>query len=435
MNNNEWDELLKLRDKAGLSAKTNSRLTRLEDLIAYTRYLATYTQEERDGLIAQFKELSEQEQQELWARATYRTNPAFFHLTDAEVDRLDEARKKLPFHERARLLCNLILSWAGTAWLDLGEVFDAIIELDDKSSTERETRPYAHLSFRHVSRMRVETVDILESMRKDPAAIAHPAIAFAIYHWQQVIYTRRVIERDDITSRGELGRFFADEYDGGRDVRSAERNLKEISETLYDAAEKRAIPVESALALKMQQYGLLGSDDEKGTVVYKAWDTLKADFIRGCVGPEEVLEKLHRELVEFEPRSVSSYRLITANRVMEFLTDSGGKGGSRFVWFNEAGNSARPRWIVFRNAFAAWFFDLDQSTIQEYLERAAKQDVVFDNVYRPSMTYPTTTVSLILHHILKTPLIAVREPVWVDASIVGLPGLEEAIKRAVSDAE
>jgi hypothetical protein len=206
MNNDEWDELLKLRGKAGLSAKTHSRLARLEDLIAYTRYLDTYTQEEKDRLVAQFKELSEQEQQELWARATYKTKPIFFHLTDAEVERLGEARKKLPFHERARLLGNLILSSARIAWLDLGEVFFAIIELDDKSSPERETRPHAHLSFRHVSRMRVETVDILESVRKDPAAIAHPAIAFAIYHWQQVIYTRRVIEREDITSRGELFR-------------------------------------------------------------------------------------------------------------------------------------------------------------------------------------------------------------------------------------
>jgi hypothetical protein len=352
MNNDEWDALLKLREKAGLSAKTNSSLQRLEDLIAYTLYLDTYTQEEKDRLLAQFRELSEQKQQDLLARATYRTNPVLFHLTDAEVARLAEARQGLSFHDRARLLCNLILTAAGTAWLDLGEVFDAIIELDDKSSPERETRPYAYLSFRRVSRMRVETVDILESVRKDPAAVAHPAIAFAIYHWQQVIYTRRVIEREDITSRGELGQLFNDVFGGGRDVRSAERNLKAISETLYNAAHRRAIPVESALALKMQQYGLLGTE-EKGTVVYKVWDTLKADFIRKAVGTEEVLEKLEPKLLELEESLIGSYRPITTNRMMEFLKDSGEKGGRRFVWLNEDGNSTRPRWKVFRNAFAA----------------------------------------------------------------------------------
>jgi hypothetical protein len=434
MNNNEWDALLKLRDKAGLSAKPSSRLPRLENLIAYTRYLNTYTQEEKDDLLAQFKELSEQEQNDLWAHATYRTNPAFFHLTDAEVERLEESRKKLPFHDRARLLCNLILSAAGIAWLDLGEVFFAYIELDDRSSPERVTRPYAHLYFRHVSRMRVETIDILKSVRNDPVTVAHPAIAFAIYHWQQVIYTKRVIEREDITSRGGLGRAFKDIYGGGRDVRSAVSNLKAISETLYDAAEKRAIPLESALALNMQQYGLLGSDD-KATVVYKAWDTLKADFIRKAIGPEEVLEKLEVVLREFEKRPVRSYRPITTNRMMEFLKDSGARSGRRFVWLNEDGNSVRPRWLVFRNAFAAWFFDLDQSTIQEYLERAKKQHVVFDDVYQPSMIYPTTHVDSILRHLLTNPLVAVREPVWVDASDIGFPGVEKAIKKASSDTD
>lgn len=200
MTDEQWDELLKLRSKARLEAKTDSRLTRLEDLIAYKRYLDTYTEEELELLLAKFNELSGQEQQDLWHRATNKTNPNFFHLTHEEVERLGEARKKLSFHDRAQLLCGLIMSAAGTAWIDLGEVFKATIEIDDKSSPARLKRPYAHLSFCHVSRMRVETIDIIESVRKDPTAIAHPAIAFAIYHWQRVIYTRRVIEREDITS-------------------------------------------------------------------------------------------------------------------------------------------------------------------------------------------------------------------------------------------
>lgn len=433
MDEEQWADLLKMRDKAGLLAKTDYRFTRLEDFIAYTNYLETYTQEEKDHILAQLNELSPQEKLDLWNRATNKTNPAFFHLTFEEMEKLRAARKGLSFHERARLLSNLILTATGTAWLDLGEVFDAIIEIDDRSSPERETRPYVHIYFTDHYRRRVETIDIIGAVKNDPMAIGHPAIAFAVYHWQQVIYTKRVIERQDITSRDTLGRSFKDLFGGGRDVRSAESNLMAISQTLYDAAKERMIPLESSFALNMQWCGLL--PEGEGSVVYKAWEKLKAEGIGKLDDPDKILKKLEPELIAHERVLKRARQPIYANRVMEFLQDDGEKGGKRFVGLDKDGNSPRPRWVVFRNAFAAWFFDLDQSAVQKYLERARKQDVAVNEVYEPSMVYPKTTVARILHYLLTRPLVTVREPVLLNESDIEMDDIEEAIKKLHPDTE
>lgn len=430
MNSNEWDELFKLRDKAGLTPKINNQLSRLEDFIAYDRYLKTYTQEEKDSFINQLNELSDEEKQELWIRATNRTHSGFFHLTNEEVEKLGKARKSLSFHERARLLQGLIRTAAGTAWLDLGEVFNANIEIDDRSSLERESRPYAHIYFSDFSKAHVETIDILESIRNNLTALGHPAIMFAIYHWQRVIYMRRVIEREDATSRDEWGRFFKEEYRGGRDVRSATNNLKAISETLYDYAEKRAIPLESAFALRMQQCGLLGPD-EKNTLVYKAWDILNSEFFNKAGAPKKVLENLESELLSLERVSQLDGWAIYTSRVMEFLNGP----GSKFTWFDENGNSPRRKWVGFRNAFAAWYFDLAQTSVQHYLEKASKQNVVVDELYEPSMIYPTTTVYRILHYLFENPLTAAREPVVVNDRDIELGSLEAAIVKALTSPE
>ncbi len=198
MTDEEFNELLGLRNKARLT-QNEHQLSRLQDLLACTRYLETYTQEEKDSLIAQFRELSPQEQLELLNRS-YRSNPNFFNLSEEERERLAAARKELSLHQRARLSDIYLHTAAGIAWLDLGEVSNTFIEIDDKSSPDRETRPYAHVYFSDHWRMRVETIDILETVKNDPTAVGHPAVVFAIYHWQRVIYTRRVIERPDVTS-------------------------------------------------------------------------------------------------------------------------------------------------------------------------------------------------------------------------------------------
>jgi hypothetical protein len=328
MTDDEFNELMELRTKVRLTPDYHP-LSRLSEFLALQRYLSTYTKEEIESLLAQSEELPAEEQQELLDRG-YGQNPNFFNLSEEERAKLDAARKKLTLSQRALLSDVFIDTAAGSAWLDIGKVSNTFIQLDDKSSKERETRPYVHIYLSDHFHRRVETIDILESVNNDPLAVGHPAIVFAIYHWQRVIYTRRVIGRRDITFNDEWRLDFMDEFRGGRDVRSAENNLKAISETLYDAAEKRAIPVESALALKMQECNLLGPN-ERDTVVYKAWETLKGDFIRQAAGADEVLQKIEPEIEAFEAGNDTGLWRIRVGRVMAFLQDSSEKGGRRFV--------------------------------------------------------------------------------------------------------
>jgi hypothetical protein len=387
------------------------------------------------SLNKQLDELPEDERQALYERATKKTNPNFFHLTHSEMEKLQAARQELSMHERGELLSNLILTATGTAWLDLGNVFDAQIQIDDNSSPERNSRPYAYISFRHINRRHVETVDILESVKTNPASIGHPAIVFAIHHWQRVIHAKRVVERDDITSRDETWRSFKQAFSGEREVKIAERNLEAIGKNLLKGAKSGAISKEAALAIKLELFGLRLEDTN--SILYKAWERLEAKYIDPTDEPEQTLAKLKDDLLVFEsqPYIVTKTRRISAERVSEFLQEQGEKGGRRYIGSNQEGNSLRPSWKVFRNAFAAWFFDLEQSSVQEYLEKAVKENVNIDDVYQYSWASPRTLVARIFHYLLTNQLVMARTPVTISESSIGYRGLEEAIEEALRGAQ
>jgi hypothetical protein len=406
MTDGEWDDLLKLRNKALLSEQIDNSLQRLENFLCYSNYLSSFSQDEKNRLLHQFSELSDQEKQDLWHRATNRTGSAFFHLTQEEIDKLLTARKTLSFHERAQLSDRLILTAAGTAWLDLGDVFEAqieIIEIDDNSSPERASRPHARISFYPHTQNHVQIIDIIESVKNNPLAIGHPAIMYAIYNWQQVIHAKRVIERDDVTSRDEIGQVAKQVFGGGREVEIAKRNLKRISQVLVEGANKRALSKEAAFAANVELLGLglEGTD----SFLHKAWERLAGDFV------EKVLEKIETELRALERLGeVNTPGRIPISRVMGFLKDGGQKGGRKFVAYNEEGVSSRPAWKVFRNAFLAWFYDLEQGSVQQYLEDAAKTDIDVDNIFQPTFNNPITTVHRIWQHVLEIPLTIISEP-------------------------
>jgi type I restriction enzyme S subunit len=394
--------------------------------------LSRFTPTEREQFDAQFNGLSEQEREDITSRVVKKTNPNFFHLTDEEVEKLKAARKDMSFHERARLLSNLILTAAGTAWLDLGNIFEASIEIDDSSSPDRWKQPYAYIYFPKSLSGRVETVDILKSVRTNPTCIGHPVIVFAIYHWQRVIYTKRVLERDDVTYRGEIGESFKLIF-GGQEVENALKNLEAISKALFAGAKKRAIPNEAALAIRMDTYGML---EDEGTILVKAWESLEGKNIRECPTFKQILAKVEADLLDFEgrPHEDSKSRRIQVSRIIEFLKKGGKKGGKAFVGFDEDGNSRRQSWKVFRNAFAAWFFDLSQSsTIQEYLERAGKQEVLTGEMYQRTFSLPQTKTSSVLYYLFVSQLVMAREPVIVHEAEVRNKGIAKAIEDALSN--
>lgn len=432
MNDEEWAELLKLREKANLSPKTDYRFQSLENYLSAIYTLNLYSQEQKEKFAVQFNELSEQDKQDITHRVTNKTNSNFFHLTDDEMEKLQAARKELSFHERARLLSNLILTNTGTAWLDLGEVFDAQIELDDNSSPARWTRPYAYISFPNGHQRRVETVDIIASVNKNPAAIGHPAIVFAIHHWQRVIHAKRVIERDDITSRDETWRSMRRVVSGEIEVEVAERNLQTIGEKLLKGAKKGAISKEAALAINVELLGLTLEDTD--TVFYKAWERLGAEYIERTDEVEQVLASLKADLLMFEkqPHTDLKSRRISTDRIMMFLNEEGEKGGKRFVGYSEEGISVKPSWKVFRNAFVAWFFELAQPVVQDYLEKAGKENVDSDDVYQYSWNAPRSIVANVFHYLLTNQLVVAREPMMISETSIGFRGLEKAIEDAIS---
>ncbi|MDQ1591627.1 MAG: hypothetical protein QOG71_2254 [Pyrinomonadaceae bacterium] len=434
MNEEQWKELLELRAKASLSPRTDSRFERLEDYISLSLRLSIYSHEEQLKLLAEFNELPDQEKQDVLSRVANRTHPNFLQLSADELEKLRTARKDLSFHERARLFSDLFLTAAGTAWLDLGGVFEAEIEINDNSSPERETRPYAYIYFSHGHHRRVETIDILESIKRNPESIGHPAIVFAIHHWQRVIYAKRVIERDDVTTRDEIGKVIKEMF-GGKDIKTAKRNLGKISKTLVDAAKKRAISNELAFAFKIESVGL--GLENKETFLYKAWEKLEAEFVGQTDGVEQILAKIETELLALERRPYTGNRFdsVSVRKVMEFLRKAGKKGGKKFVGYNAKGNLRRPRWKVFRNAYAAWLFGLKQSLVSEYLRKAAKQELIESDVYQPSWVSPKGGVIRIIHHLMTTPLVAVRNPVIISEDNIGFQGIEAAIKKAMSDSD
>jgi hypothetical protein len=433
MNEELLNELIQVRAKARLSPKTSYRFGRLEDFIAYTQYLSTYTQSEKDRLLAEFNKLSDQEKQALWNNATQRGNAASFYLSDEDREKLEAGKKNLSFHERARISDGYIrIEGLANTWLDFGEVSEAIIEIDDSSAPERQSRPYAYIGFSNGYWRRVETIDIFESIKANPASIGHPAIVFAIYHWQRVIYTRRVIKRDEIGLRDGWEQALKDEFEGGDDLRIAAMNLKAISQTLYDAAWNRAISKEAALALKMDWYGLRVDDVQ--TVLHFAWEKINTKSLSQFVEKKKMLEKVVAELREFEMRPHTDYRhkRVSSEKVMEFLSAPGKRGGRKYVGFDKNGKSLRPRWKVFRNAFAARFFGLEQSALQDYLEKSTKQNVMQSEIYEPTITPPRITVSGIWHYLLATPLASVQEPIWVSEDDMGFNGVADAIEKAIS---
>jgi hypothetical protein len=313
-------------------------------------------------------------------------------------------------------------------------VFEANIEIDDHSSPERWERPYAHIYFSKHSQMRVETIDIIESVKENPASIGHPAIVVAIHHWQRVVHARRVIERDDITTRDEWGKAVK-EVMGEREIRVAENNLKAIGKALVDGANEAALPNAPAFAFNMKSARLW--IDDKETVLYKAWERLAASFIDSTDGVKQVLAKLETVLLAFEsqPYTDSRNRRVSANRVMEFLRTGGEYGGERFVGYDQNGKLKRRRWIEFRNAFAGWYYGLGQTVVQQYLETAAKQDLIDEEVYQPSWVSPQGNVCRILHYLLSTQLVAVREPMMLSEEDIDVDGIERAIKKSASNTE
>ena len=324
----------------------------------------------------------------------------FLGLNPDELEKLAQARKRLTFSERARL-CKLWSTAAGLVFYDAGEMLGAVLELKDQSSGEGEQRPYILIRKREVSRVHVETIDIIETVRKDAALIGHPAIVWAIKHWERVIHAKRVLLHDDVYSRDDETAGFTTYYEE-RYIRTAEQNLAAVFKALQDGIKKRAISSASALAIRIRELNL----DTEQNFLRIAWEQLAPKNI----DPTETVEARIKTIESYLKQS--SEQFIDDNnsplriwQVVNFLRDVGRK----YVGDDESDGrrvSYRPNWIIFRNAFARWYFNVERTTLQDYLTDARKEGVAEVEYWQPSYGNPKVSFFSLLLYTLSQELVS-----------------------------
>ena len=348
-------------------------------------------------------------------------------LNDDELRILREARRELKFHERMRLL-GLSRTATGTVWLDFGEISESMIQIDDGSSTEREERPFAYIWLTQGYERCVETVDIIESVKQNPMSIGHPAILFAIHRWQEVIQAQRLIARDDVDSaRDETMRAFKRAFDGGLELESAKRNLDKLMKAFKDGVRDRRITNEVAFAIKAKSMGLLGSKDN---LLYKAWQRLAPKYVKDFDSPDDRRKRIKDFLLEAERAQPNLATNLSIRKVMNFLEED----GARFVYDEKSVASRRPQWKVFWHAFLAWNFQMKPTSIQEYLERANKEDFP-DKSFQPSLTAPKAQLANLCRYIWALPLTTTRDSLLVHEDDVGFNGLAAALEASEKRAD
>lgn len=415
----EFDELLELRKKANIVPKTNWRFERLEYLLTCMYGLDSFTKEEKDKLMEEFKNLSPEDQHSVVYNAQYKTSPACFYLKYEEAEKLGKARKKLSLHERAQLSDGFSIVFGGLAWLDLGEMFEAEIQIDDHSSPQRESKPYAHLYFSDGYNRRVETVDIIASVEQDAQAIGHPAIVAAIRYWQEIVYSKNVhntLDRDDDEPIMKSLR----DYHSRRHIENAEKNLEALSRALIKGAHNQSLNRKEAIVVTLQGLDL----DNPENTLYLAWQLLKDCSFADDPNLERFEKLLDEERKKYSDTQKSPLRFPT---VMRFLKDKDENGG--YKKFVEA--KKNPSWEKFRNAFAAWYMGISVGTVKPYLSKGKnlKTKVPISKGFSGrAFVYPKSSITGLLLSVLSEPLVFAREPVWISENNLGL-SIEDAISE------
>jgi len=324
----------------------------------------------------------------------------FLGLNADELEQLMQARRRLSFSERARLY-KLWSTAAGMVFYDAGEIFNTVLELKDQSSGEGEQRPYVLIRKREVSKVYVEKIDIIETVKKDATLIGHPAIVWAIKHWERVTHAKRVLLHDDVYSRDEETGGIKDYYEE-RYIKTAKQNLAAVFKALQDGIKQRAISPASALAIRIRELKL----DTEQNFLCIAWERLAPSNIDPTETVEERINTIESYLKQSdEPFVDGNNSPVTIRQVVNFLRDAGNKyvgddrGNGRRV-------SYRPNWKIFSNAFARWYFNVGQTTLSDYLTDARKEGVSEVEYWQPSFGNPKVSVFSLLLYILSQELVS-----------------------------
>jgi hypothetical protein len=415
----ELAELVKIAQKACVTRNGRFELDSLELYLRCLSDLEKFSQDERNRLTTQFQELSDEDREYLRDRVMNRTHPAKFHLTDSDSEKLTNARKELSFHERAQLSA-VWRAWDGIAWLDIGEVFDARIEIDDQSSPDRERRPYAHVFFSDGYIRRVETVDIFASVERDASAIGHPIIVAAIQHWQKVLYSKQIHTVPNREDDNPVTKYFREKFTR-RHIAVAEANIKALSMKLATGALETGISAKMGLAFNVQELGL-----NEGKLLHDVWREFRGWGIPD-VEDENEIKNFRQKLHGMANKSLINQRDTDPDIVFRFLTETADDGG--YKYFDAA--KKRPTWPSFKNAFTAWYFLKRVNTIKNCPSDAKKNPIDTKNVTQSFFLPPEKRFAQMLSSMLATPLVFARDPKQIRET-GGHLHIEEAILEAES---
>jgi hypothetical protein len=278
----------------------------------------------------------------------------------------------------------------------------------------------------------VERVDIIESVKGNATLIGHPITVFAIQHWESIIHAKRILNQDNIykyyTEFVSKDKALADAYKRiyedltSKRVKTAEQCLKNLTKALWQGIQERSISKETALELKIRELGI----KNKNTFLYKAWELLSPRKVKSTDTADERIKKIEACLRKIDPSLIikrgkdgkvkpevnpdgdlSISTRISINKVIDFLKTDGRK----FVEIKETdkriSETGRPKWSVFRNAFAAWFLNKDQITIQQYQEKAKQQGQLDSTYWKPSLHNDRINVYQLFNSICSSPLVRI----------------------------
>lgn len=419
MENDRMDKLVKIARKACVTESGRYELESLEQYLRCVADLDKYSEDDRKRFAAEFHALSDEDRQYVVNRVYNRTHPGRFHLTESETQELTESRKDLRFHERAQLSA-VWNAWNGIAWLDIGKVFDAYIEIDDQSSSEREKRPYAHVYYKEGYTRRVETVDILASVERDASAIGNPIIAAAVKYWQHVLYSKNI---HNVRNREDDN--FAIEYVREKYTRHhiavAEGNINAISKMLIAGALKTGVSPKIGLGYSAELLGI-----NEGTLLHEVWKAFRNWRIPDLENSDEI-EGLKQKLHSMANNQALTNRGIDPDTILRFITEAESGGG--YEYFDP--DKKRPSWAAFKNSFLAWYFSADVRTIKNYQSLARKKPVDGSKVTKSFFLPPAYQLTSLLVNLFETPLVFVREPVRIRET-GGHVHIEEAILKKES---
>lgn len=254
------------------------------------------------------------------------------------VDELETEIRALSPNDRAQLFIRLGLPEEHRVSRKLPSVLNDWIRIDD--SMEHQGRPQIAMERKTFGNGDIgeHTIDILGSIKVNPASIGHPLILVAILRWTEMIRRNRALSGKVPSSK--------------KKYKIAEQFLKRVGKVLIEGAKQRAIP---------KEYALLYSNENLGAhwygILHDVWKILADSEINGIKRYDFKIQDIQQRLKDSDH------------------SEKGIEGISVFLMSDEGKlvMSKRQSWLNTLSIYEAWRVGLQQDTYRRYKHSASKQ--------------------------------------------------------------